>query len=141
MPDREATKKLGAWFLGPKAENADLEEKMISYILQDYFHWRRNYFPSDEILITQSLRREATPFNDLLFQQIMEMLAGLRRHFPFYSPRYIAHMLSDQTIPGVLGYFAGMLYNPNNGTPEAAPTSISHFTVNGEASGGKVVGV
>jgi glutamate/tyrosine decarboxylase-like PLP-dependent enzyme len=124
MPDREATKKLGAWFLGPKAENADLEEKMISYILQDYFHWRRNYFPSDEILITQSLRREATPFNDLLFQQIMEMLAGLRRHFPFYSPRYIAHMLSDQTIPGVLGYFAGMLYNPNNVTPEAAPVTV-----------------
>jgi glutamate/tyrosine decarboxylase-like PLP-dependent enzyme len=52
------------------------------------------------------------------------MLARLRRHFPFYSPRYIAHMLSDQTIPAVLGYFAGMLYNPNNVTPEAAPVTV-----------------
>lgn len=123
-PPREASKQLGAWFLGPKAENAELAERMIHYILADYFHWRRNYFPSDEILIPQSLRRESVEWEDRLFQQITEMLAGLRRHFPFYSPRYIAHMLSDQTIPSVLGYFAGMLYNPNNVTPEAAPVTV-----------------
>ncbi|MBS1827090.1 MAG: hypothetical protein JST93_17360 [Acidobacteria bacterium] len=124
MTEREGTKKLAAWFLGPKAENAEWEEKLVLHILQDYFHWRRNYFPSDEILIPQSLRRESTAWNDELFQQLTEMLAGLRRHFPFYSPRYIAHMLSDQTIPSVLGYFAGLLYNPNNVTPEAAPVTV-----------------
>ena len=68
MPDdsplRHATKKLGAWFLGPKAENAETEEKLISFILQDYFHWRRNYYPSDEILIPQSMRREMVDWND-----------------------------------------------------------------------------
>ncbi len=129
MPDdtsaiREKTKQLGAWFLGPKAENASLEEDMILHILRDYFHWRRNYYPSDEIIITQHLRREGLDWSDALFQQLSEMLARLRRHFPFYSPRYIAHMLSDQTIPAVLGYFAGMLYNPNNVTPEAAPVTV-----------------
>ena len=83
MQERELTKKLAAWFLGPKAENAEWEEKLVLHILQDYFHWRRNYFPSDEILIPQSLRRESTAWNDELFQQLTEMLAGLRRHFPF----------------------------------------------------------
>lgn len=121
---RDRTKQLGAWFLGPKAENASLEEEMILHILRDYFYWRRNYYPSDEITITQHMRREAADFTDALFQQLSEMLARLRRHFPFYSPRYIAHMLSDQTIPSVLGYFAGMLYNPNNVTPEAAPVTV-----------------
>jgi hypothetical protein len=121
---RERTKQLGAWFLGPKAENANLEEEMVLHILRDYFHWRRNYYPSDEITITQQMRRESLDFNDALFQQISEMLARLKRHFPFYSPRYTAHMLSDQTIPSVLGYFAGMLYNPNNVTPEAAPVTV-----------------
>jgi len=121
---RDRSKQLGAWFLGPKAENAALEEEMILHILRDYFHWRRNYYPSDEIIISQSLRREALDWTDALFQQLSEMLARLRRHFPFYSPRYIAHMLSDQTIPSVLGYFAGMLYNPNNVTPEAAPVTV-----------------
>lgn len=127
MPDkpqlRDKTKKLGAWFLGPKAENAELEEKMISYILQDYFHWRRNYYPSDEIIVSQSMRRESLDFSDNLAQKITEMLAGLRRHFPFYSPRYMAHMMSDQTLPSVLGYFAALLYNPNNVTPEASPVT------------------
>jgi glutamate/tyrosine decarboxylase-like PLP-dependent enzyme len=127
MPDdprlRDQTKKLGAWFLGPKAENAETEEKLISFILQDYFHWRRNYYPSDEIVIPQSMRREQADWNDELAQKIAEMLAGLRKHFPFYSPRYLAHMISDQTLPSVLGYFAGLLYNPNNVTPEAAPVT------------------
>ena len=121
---REKTKQLGAWFLGPKAENAALEEEMILYILRDYFHWRRNYYPSDEITVTQHMRRESLDWSDALFQQLSEMVARLKRHFPFYSPRYIAHMLSDQTIPAVLGYFAGMLYNPNNVTPEAAPVTV-----------------
>lgn len=122
--DREKTKQIGAWFLGPKAENANLEEEMILHILRDYFHWRRNYYPSDEITITQHMRRESLDWSDQLFQQLNEMLGRLKRHFPFYSPRYIAHMLSDQTIPSVLGYFAGMLYNPNNVTPEAAPVTV-----------------
>jgi glutamate/tyrosine decarboxylase-like PLP-dependent enzyme len=119
------SRQMAAWFLGPKAENAESEQRILTYILDDYFHWRRNYFPSDEILITQSMQREALDWNDRLAQQVMEMLAGLRRHFPFYSPRYNAHMLSDQTIPGVLGYFAGMLYNPNNVTPESAPVTLA----------------
>jgi len=112
------------WFLGPKAENADLEEKMILHILRDYHYWRRNYYPSDDMLITEHMRREHATWQDTLVQQINEMLARLKRHFPFYSPRYIAHMLSDQTLPAVLGYFAGMLYNPNNVTPEAAPVTV-----------------
>ncbi len=123
-PTRSEARKVAAWFLGPKAENAELEEKMLRFILQDYFHWRRNYYPSDEIIITETIRRGFTDWTDKLSQDIAEMLAGLRRHFPFYSPRYIAHMLSDQTIPSVLGYFAGMLYNPNNVTPEAAPVTV-----------------
>ncbi len=122
---RDEARKVAAWFLGPKAENAELEERMLHFILQDYFHWRRNYYPSDEILITEGLRRGFTAWTDRLSQDIAGMLAGLRRHFPFYSPRYIAHMLSDQTIPSVLGYFAGMLYNPNNVSPEAAPVTVA----------------
>jgi len=119
-----SARKIAAWFLGPKAENAEWERQLISHILEDYFHWRRNYFPSDEILITESLRRDQLEFRDRLAQQVDEMLAGLRAHFPFYSPRYNAHMLSDQTMPSVLGYFAGLLYNPNNVTPESSPVTL-----------------
>jgi glutamate/tyrosine decarboxylase-like PLP-dependent enzyme len=126
MDSSKQTPPLGAWFLGPKAENSQIEEEMILYILRDYFHWRRNYFPSDKILISRRMQHEFEDWNDTLFSQLSEMLASLRRHFPFYSPRYIGHMVSDQTLPSVLGYFAAMLYNPNNVTPEAGPITIDY---------------
>jgi glutamate/tyrosine decarboxylase-like PLP-dependent enzyme len=119
-----SSRKVSAWFLGPKAENADWERRLLLHILEDYYYWRRNYFPSDDILIPESLQRAEAGFHDRLAQQVEEMLAGLRAHFPFYSPRYNAHMISDQTIPGVLGYFAGLLYNPNNVTPESSPVTL-----------------
>lgn len=112
-----------AWFLGPKAENADVMEAMLLQILRDYFHWRKNYFPSDPILINKALQRSLEDEHDLLNQNIHELMADLRRNFPFYSPRYIAHELSDTLMPSMLGYIAGMLFNPNNVTPEAAPVT------------------
>ncbi len=112
-----------SWFIGPKSENAKTFAELIDLITQDYFHWRRNYFPNDPLLINQSDQREFDSENDLLLQNINEYLAKLRRNFPFYNPRYIAHMLSDTTMPALLGYYGAMLHNANNVTPEAAPVS------------------
>ncbi|MCD9185339.1 MAG: pyridoxal-dependent decarboxylase [Pyrinomonadaceae bacterium] len=113
-----------AWFLGPKAENSELFVDTLMAIIQDYIHWRRNYYPSDNLLITKRMQREHEEEHDKLYQNVTEMMSLLRRNFPFYSPRYIAHMLSDVSMPSMLGYFAGMLYNSNNVTPEAAPVTV-----------------
>jgi glutamate/tyrosine decarboxylase-like PLP-dependent enzyme len=113
-----------AWFLGPKAENSDVFVNTFLSILQDYIHWRRNYYPSDPLVITKKMQREQEEEFDKLSQGVTEMMSQLRRNFPFYSPRYIGHMLSDISMPSMLGYFAGMLYNNNNVTPEAAPVSV-----------------
>ncbi|PZR99098.1 MAG: hypothetical protein DLM70_16040 [Chloroflexi bacterium] len=113
-----------AWFLGPKAENGPLFEELLLLVLRDYIHWRRNYYPGDRILVTRSQQRRFEGEQDALSQRVSEITAELRRNFPFYSPRYIAHELSDTTLPAMIGYFAGMLYNPNNVTPEAAPVTV-----------------
>jgi glutamate/tyrosine decarboxylase-like PLP-dependent enzyme len=112
-----------AWFLGPKAENAKQFEALITDIVRDYSHWRKNYFPDDPILLTQQFRSSLDENQSLLDSRLAELLAALRRNFPFYSPRYIAHELSDTLMPAVVGYMAGLLYNPNNVTPEAAPVT------------------
>jgi len=112
-----------AWFLGPKAENADVFEELLLLVFRDYVHWRKNYFPADPILITKSMQRDFVESHDALNQHVHELLAQLRRNFPFYSPRYVAHELSDTLMPSSLGYLAGMLFNPNNVTPEAAPVT------------------
>lgn len=112
-----------AWFLGPKAENADVMESLLLQALRDYFHWRKNYFPGDPILITRSIQRELITEHDALRERLDELLAALRRNFPFYSPRYMAHMLSDTTMAATLGFMTGLMFNPNNVTPEAAPVT------------------
>ena len=112
------------WFLGPKGENSDFLIDSVTTILQDYVHWRRNYFPSDTILIDKKIQRDNEVEYDKIHLGLMDMIAKLRRNFPFYSPRYIGHMLSDISIPATLGYIAGMLHNSNNCTPEAAPVTV-----------------
>ena len=113
-----------SWFLGPKAENSDIFVSTLLSIIQDYIHWRRNYYPGDPLLITKKTQREQENEFDKLHQGVAEMMSQLRRNFPFYSPRYIAHMTSDVSMPSMLGYFAGMLYNNNNVSPEAAPVTV-----------------
>jgi len=116
--------KLLAWFLGPKSENAPFLEEAILLLLRDYEHWRKNYFPGDDMLITRQYQRELETSQDAVYQKQLELMAELRRNFPFYSPRYIAHQLSDTLLTSIIGYFAGMIYNPNNVTPEAAPVTV-----------------
>src|SRR5215813_9748583 len=50
--------KLYSWFLGPKAENADLLERLILEALRDCVFWRRNFHPEDDIIITEKCKRE-----------------------------------------------------------------------------------
>jgi glutamate/tyrosine decarboxylase-like PLP-dependent enzyme len=112
-----------AQFLGPKGENAEVMEGLLVTILRDHVHWRRNYFPDDRPLLTPSRRRSLEEGHDRLEGEVGRAMAELRRNFPFFSPRYIGHQLSDVSMPALLGYFAGMLYNPNNVTSEAAPVT------------------
>jgi hypothetical protein len=45
--------------------------------------------------------------------------------FPFDHPRYIGHQVSAQSLPATIGYFVGLLHNPNNVTIEAAPVTLA----------------
>lgn len=116
---------LPAWFLGPRAENADLFERVVTEALRDHVFWRRNYHPEDGFVIRETDKRtegydEAVA---TLTQELMGLLARLKRDVPFFSGRYKGHMNFEQTIASQVGYFAAMLYNPNNVSTEASPTT------------------
>ena len=120
--------KLYSWFLGPKAENADMLERLVLEALRDCVFWRRNFHPEDDIIITEKCKREDA-FQDslaLVRQEFLALLANLKRDIPFYSPRYIGHMLGDQLLPAIAAYFAAMLHNPNNVTLEASPITTRY---------------
>ncbi len=114
--DSTGTRALEAWFLGPKAENADELERFIVEAIRDQAFWRRNFHPSDPTHITGEMKRspEYLEAMDSLTEGYQSLLAFLKKSVPFFSPRYQGHMNWDLTIPGILGYFAAMLYNPNN---------------------------
>lgn len=115
---------ISAWFAGPKAENASWFSERLRQVVDDYYAWRRNYFPEDGIVVDSTLRRQNEPFTDAFEDRLLELLARLKADVPFHSPRYAAHMLAEQTLPGIAGYFAAMLYNPNNVTSEVAPVTV-----------------
>lgn len=121
MP-REA---LLSWFLGPRAENAELLERLVMEALRDHVFWRRNYRPEDGFTIRETDKR--TPGYEqavaTLTQELLGLLAQLKRDVPFFSGRYKGHMLYEPTIASLVGYFATMLYNPNNVTVDVAPVT------------------
>jgi glutamate/tyrosine decarboxylase-like PLP-dependent enzyme len=114
--DTAGSRAVEAWFLGPKAENADELERLVVEAVRDQAFWRRNYFPSDPTHITEEVKRSAEYLQaaGALRDGFRGLLAFLKKSVPFFSMRYQGHMNWDLTIPGVLGYFAAMLYNPNN---------------------------
>ncbi len=114
----------GAWFLGPKAEQQSIWEQFIVYILHDHTHWRKNYFPSDSVVISRSHIRKNEPWIDNMSDELDKILAAFKSNNPNHSPRYLAHMVSEQTLPSVVGYFAGMLYNSNNVSGESSPIAV-----------------
>ena len=116
---------LPAWFLGPRAENADLLERLVVESLRDHVFWRRNYHPEDGVTIRETEKRREGYEESVatLTQELTGLLAELKRDVPFFSGRYKGHMLAEQTLASQVGYFATMLYNPNNIAAEIAPVT------------------
>jgi glutamate/tyrosine decarboxylase-like PLP-dependent enzyme len=116
---------LRAWFLGPRAENAALLERLVVESLRDHVFWRRNYHPEDGFTIRESDKRREG-YEDAvatLTQELLGLLAELKRDVPVFSGRYKGHMLAEQTIAAQVGWFATMLYNPNNIATDISPVT------------------
>ena len=126
--------ELKAFFIGPKSENGDLVEKLIVDILRDQFYWRKNYHPEDKQYISEfdKSNEQFISYETKLRQELYTILAELKSGTPFFSPRYIGHMVSETTIPSIIGYFAAMLYNPNNVSSEASPVTTEYELIVGK---------
>jgi glutamate/tyrosine decarboxylase-like PLP-dependent enzyme len=126
VTDRDAAPvDLGSVFLGPKGENADVFERLLLEAFRDHVFWRRNFHPEDGFLVRE-MEKHAPEYErsiSLLSQELMSLLGELKAGVPFFSPRYIGHMSGEQTMASIIGYFAAMLYNPNNVAAEASPVT------------------
>jgi len=111
------------WFLGPKAENEKLLIELIVDAIREHCRYRRNFHPEDpEGISEEEKRSEAYKYAvKTLRGYTGQLLEKLQLSAPFFSMRYQSHMLWDQVLPAMVGYFAAMLYNQNNVAAEASP--------------------
>lgn len=117
------TDSLAAWFLGPKAENQELFKELIEKAVEANVKDRISIY-DDPPYVTEA--RKGADYDSAVLKMKKEyekLLTQLRGNVPFFSYRYQAHMNWDLTMPGMLGYFAAMLYNQNNVALEASPVT------------------
>lgn len=116
------------YFLGSKGEQRKFFQEMIELINNDMIFWRRNFWPKDPPVIPyRHLNSEiGQDYQNNFIQSLVELLGELKMDVPFFSPRYVAHMTGDLSLSGLLGYYAGLLYNSNNVSAEASPVTLRY---------------
>lgn len=119
---------LGAWFMGPKAENGDIFQNLVSDTIDSQIKFRRHiYFPCDPPYVTDELR-EADAYQasmDHLKTELELLQKHMQNSVPFYSSRYKGHVNWDTAMPANLGYICALLYNQNNCAAEASTVTTS----------------
>lgn len=125
--DVAGTESLATWFLGPKAENADLLLRLAKRAVQAQIADRRAYQPSDPPWVTDDIKSSPAYAAgvEALEAALDQLVSRLQGSVPFFSYRYQAHMLWDTTLPAVVGYLAAMLANQNNVAAEASPVTTA----------------
>lgn len=117
-------KTINALFLGPKSENYPVFKQMLGFMMDDYAEWRRSFHPDDPLVITPSdQEEEGFQATMLEMRQVLVELAGLLQvtSVPWFSPRYLGHMIADTLMAANLGYMLAILYNQNNVAYEGSP--------------------
>src|SRR5438094_6723239 len=114
-----------AWFLGPKAENVAVLRDLVVKALDDHAAYRLAFHREDPERITPRVKGSSEYQAGIaqLTDETSNLLRCLRGSVPFFSMRYPGHMLWNQALPAMVGYFAAMLYNQNNVAAEASPVT------------------
>ena len=126
---------LEALFPGTRGDNAAKMYELMALAVAGNVEYRKNYFPGDPDYIDDTIKKSdgfkaTTAMMEVEYVKLIEQLKGSGT---FFSMRTIGHMLWDTTLPGILGYFAALLYNQNNVAAEASPiTTIIEMEVGNE---------
>ncbi len=122
-PDNIPVGRASAWFLGPKAENQQLFSRLIAEAIEEHCRYRRSFHPEDPAVIDEAVKWSAPYQRGVakLEREAQSLFKALRKSAPIFSMRHHGHMLWDQAMPAMVGYFAAMLYNQNNVAAEASP--------------------
>lgn len=117
---------LKSFFLGPQSENAPWLRELVMQILDNWFAWRRLLYPDDGRAISVA-DQESVRFlakREDFRTRIHELMLRFQNEMPSFSPRYIGHMITEVSMPALLGHLITILHNPNNISGEASRIGI-----------------
>ncbi len=111
-----------ALFLGPKSENEKWVRQEFQSILDYWFNWRKSLFLLDRSPISDKEIKDPRylKIRSRLSKALETLNELLKAETPKYTPRYVGHMVSELSLPAILGHFATLLHNPNNTSKEAS---------------------
>ena len=81
---------VGAWFLGPKAENGDLFGDLVKSSVDSHILFRKTYFPFDPSYVTREVKDTESYKKTVEFlrKEVVKMQEQLMKSVPFFSSRY-----------------------------------------------------
>ena len=106
-------------FIGPKGEQGRVFSSLWDHLFLVTMQRRSQRFANDSewhpLSSTAHDSDQAT-----VLSALEELLGLLREEIPTFSPRYLGHMVSDVSIPALLGHMAMLFENANLASREAA---------------------
>ena len=106
-------------FIGPKGEQGRIFSSLWDHLFSVTMQRRSQLFANDSewhpLATTAHDSDQAT-----VLSALEELLGLLREEIPTFSPRYLGHMVSDVSIPALLGHMAMLFENANLASREAA---------------------
>lgn len=118
---------ISSYFIGGKAENADIYREITNDLIDDHMGWRKNFMPGDKEFITESEKRtEEFQAGVAHMKEVLHELSSRLRDslIPWDgNGRYWGHMNNETLMPAILAYNFAILWNGNNVAWEGAPAT------------------
>lgn len=104
-----------SFFLGPQSENSKWFKEIITETFEHWFRWRKSLYPEDGKAISSDDQSHISfQANQAIFKEkTKELMTRFESEVPKFSPRYMAHMFSETSLPAFFGQVIGLLHNPN----------------------------
>jgi glutamate/tyrosine decarboxylase-like PLP-dependent enzyme len=110
-----------SFFLGPRGENAAFFEQIWGDLLHRTLQHRRDTFSRDGELNIEP--PDSEQFR-AVGAEIEKFFSILQKEVPTFSNRYLGHMISDVSIPALIGNVAVLFCNPNLASKEVATAGL-----------------
>ena len=81
---------VGAWYVGPKAENEEIYKEMVIKAMDAHLDFRKNYFPSDPPYITPEIKDSLAYKTEIenMRRELATMRGEMKKSVPYFTPRY-----------------------------------------------------